>query len=114
MSRITLMRSTIERVVTAISAVSARSSLKPLTNHAGAVSTKSWELHETMTVAGQPTITYGYDEANRLSSVTQGTSVVAIAYDDANRRSTLTLPNGIDVAYGYDDASQLTSLTYTR
>src|SRR5206468_50203 len=65
-----------------------------------------------MTVAGQPPVTYGYDDANRLTSVTQGTSVVTITYDDADRRSTLTLPNGIVTTYGYDSANQLTSLTY--
>jgi RHS repeat-associated protein len=58
-------------------------------------------------------VLYGYDDTNRLTSITQGTSVVSIAYDNANRRSTLTYPNGILATYGYDDANQLTSLTYT-
>jgi YD repeat-containing protein len=31
----------------------------------------------TMTVAGQPVVTYAYDDAHRLTSITQGTSVVA-------------------------------------
>jgi YD repeat-containing protein len=66
-----------------------------------------------MTVTGQPTVTYGYDDANRLTSVTQGINVVTITYDEADRRSTLTLPNGIVTTYGYDDGNQLTSLTYT-
>ncbi len=66
-----------------------------------------------MTVAGQPAVSYGYDDAHRLTSITQGTSIVGFTYDDADRRSTLTLPNGIVTAYGYDDANQLTSLTYT-
>jgi RHS repeat-associated protein len=67
----------------------------------------------TMTVAGQPTVTYDYDNANRLTSVTQATSTVTFTYDDVDRRSTLTLPNGIVTTYGYDNANQLTSLTYT-
>jgi RHS repeat-associated protein len=66
-----------------------------------------------MTVAGQPTVTYGYDNANRLTSVVQGTSTVTPTYDEVDRRSTLTLPNGIVATYGYDNANQLTSLTYT-
>src|SRR5206468_10440834 len=67
----------------------------------------------TMTVAGQPGATYGRDDANRLTSVTQGTSVLRTTYDDADRRSTLTLPNGNVTTYGYDDGNRLTSLTYT-
>lgn len=59
-----------------------------------------------MTVQGQLPVTYGYDDTNRLTSVTQGTSLVAITYDNADRRSTLTLPNGIVTTYGYDNANQ--------
>lgn len=65
-----------------------------------------------MTVAGQAPVTYGYDNANRLTSITQGASVVAFTYDDADRRSTLTLPNGVVTTSGYDNANQLTSLTF--
>jgi RHS repeat-associated protein len=66
-----------------------------------------------MTVAGQTSVTYGYDNANRLTSITQGSATVSLTYDNANRRSTLTYPNGIVATYGYDNANQLTSLTYT-
>jgi RHS repeat-associated protein len=38
---------------------------------------------------------------------------MTLAHDNANRRTSLTLPNGIEVTYDYDDASQLTGLTYT-
>jgi YD repeat-containing protein len=41
-----------------------------------------------MTVAGQSAISYGYD-ADRLTSITQGTSTVSFGYDDANRRTSL-------------------------
>jgi YD repeat-containing protein len=71
----------------------------------------------TMTVAGQTAVSYAYDNAHRLTSITQGTSVVSLVvsltYDDANRRSTLTYPNGIVATYGYDNANHLTGLTYT-
>jgi len=67
-----------------------------------------------MTVAGQPVVTYAYDDAHRLTSITQGTSVVGFTYDDANRRSALTYPNGIVATYGYDAADQLTSLVYAN
>jgi YD repeat-containing protein len=46
-----------------------------------------------MTVLGQPTVTYTYDNANRLTQITQGTATVTFAYDAANRRTSLTLPN---------------------
>jgi len=66
-----------------------------------------------MTVAGQSAVTYTYDNADRLTGITQGSSTVTLAYDNANRRTTLTLPNTVQVAYNYDNASQLTGLTYT-
>ncbi len=65
-----------------------------------------------MTVAGQPTVTYTYDSANRLTTITQGSSTVTIAYDDADLRTSLTLLNGNSLIYSYDAASQLTAITY--
>jgi len=65
-----------------------------------------------MTVAGQSAVSYGYDNANRLTSITQGSSSVSIAYDNANRRTTLTLPNGLQLTYGFDNANELTGPTY--
>jgi YD repeat-containing protein len=67
-----------------------------------------------MTVAGQNQVVYGYDDANRLTTITQGSSVVTLGYDAANRRTSLTLPNGVVVEYGYDAASRLTALTYKQ
>ncbi len=66
-----------------------------------------------MTVAGQPAVNYSYDNANRLTQVTQGTSTVSFTYDAASRRTSLTLPNGVAMSYSYDTASQLTGLSYT-
>jgi RHS repeat-associated protein len=68
----------------------------------------------TMTVTGQPTVSYTYDAAGRLTGMTQGTLVVAMTYDEVNQRSTLTLPNGIEVDYVYDAVSQLTGMTYRQ
>jgi RHS repeat-associated protein len=53
-----------------------------------------------------------YDNADRLTAITQGGNVVSVAYDTAGRRTTLTLPNSISTEYAYDTASRLTSLTY--
>src|SRR5688572_24685969 len=67
-----------------------------------------------MTVAGQSTVNYSYDNANRLTQITQGSSTVTYTYDGAGRRTNLTLPNGVSVEYAYDSASRLTSITYKQ
>ena len=67
-----------------------------------------------MTVAGQPTVNYSYNNANRLTQITQGTSIATYTYDAAGRRTSLTLPNGVLVEYAYDTASRLTSITYKQ
>lgn len=79
-------------------------------------------LRATMTVNGQPMLTYKYDNGNRLKTIDQAAGAannnvaqqIAFAYDDANRRTQTTLANGITVNYGYDDASQLKSITYKK
>jgi YD repeat-containing protein len=65
-------------------------------------------------VAGQPTITYTYDNANRLQTIQQGATTVTYGYDNADRRTSVTLPNGLVVETGYDLASRVTSLTYRQ
>jgi RHS repeat-associated protein len=66
-----------------------------------------------MTVVGQSQpVIYGYDNANRLTSVAQGTVSVGLQYDSANRAQTVTLPNGIVQTYGFDAANELTSISY--
>jgi RHS repeat-associated protein len=57
-------------------------------------------------------VTDVYEEASRLTSITQGSNVVQLAYDAASRRTSLTLPNGVSTQYGYDATSQVTALTY--
>jgi len=65
-------------------------------------------------VPNQALISYTYDNANRLTQITQGTSIVQFGYDTANRRTSLTLPNGILVEYAYDAASRVTGITYKQ
>jgi RHS repeat-associated protein len=67
-----------------------------------------------MTVTGQPPVSYGYDAADRLTSLTQAAVAVTVEHDDAGRRRRVTLPNGVATEYAYDAASQLTALTYRR
>ena len=68
----------------------------------------------TMSVTGQSAASYTYDDANRVTGITQGANNVGLTYDTSGRRATLTLPNGIVVEYGYSQASQLTSLKYKK
>jgi RHS repeat-associated protein len=68
----------------------------------------------SMTVAGQTGVSYTYDNANRLTQISQGTSNAGIAYDNANRRTSLTLSNGVTVAYCYDNDSHVTGLRYNN
>jgi RHS repeat-associated protein len=67
-----------------------------------------------MTVDGQPSVGYSYDNANRLTQITQGSAAATYTYDAAGRRTSLTLPNGVLVEYAYDTASRLTSITYKQ
>jgi RHS repeat-associated protein len=67
-----------------------------------------------MTVGGQAAISYTYDNANRLTAITQGTSVVGFTYDVANRTTQVTLPNNLAMVYGYDNANQVTGITYKQ
>jgi len=57
-------------------------------------------------------VNYSYDNDNRLSQITQGSSTVGFTYDNGSRRATLTLPNGVVMTYSYDQASELSGITY--
>ena len=50
-----------------------------------------------MQVTGQTAVTYGYDDAHRITGITQGTNVVGFTYDAASRRTQATLPNGVTI-----------------
>jgi RHS repeat-associated protein len=66
---------------------------------------------------GTDQVTYGYDNANRLTSVTDWNSnAIAYAYDDAGRMTTKTLPAGTGIvsAYTYDDADRLTAISHVK
>jgi YD repeat-containing protein len=66
---------------------------------------------------GQVYLSYGYDEASRLTTITRGalvpcpsSSSFCFDYDTASRRTTMSYPNGVVTSYGYDSESRLTSL----
>jgi RHS repeat-associated protein len=78
------------------------------------------ERRATMTVAGQPTLGYCYDEAGRLERIVDGTSCtsstphVDISHDSAGRRLETILPTGAAMGYGYDAASRVSSILFTK
>ncbi len=49
----------------------------------------------SMTVTGRAPITYTYDDANRLSTITRGAIVATIAYDDSNRPISRSMSTGL-------------------
>jgi RHS repeat-associated protein len=59
-------------------------------------------------------VTYGYDSAGRLQTITQGSEVFTYGYDALSRRASLQRPNGVTTTYNYDEVSRLTHLTHTN
>jgi RHS repeat-associated protein len=68
----------------------------------------------SMQVTGQPAVVYAYNRAGQPTSITKDDQAVGFAYDDAGRPVSLTLPGGITQASAYDDANQLTGITHQR
>jgi RHS repeat-associated protein len=71
----------------------------------------------TMTVTAgttaEPTVTFGFDDAGKLTSVTRsGLTATKTFNDPAGRLKTLKLPNNLAVTYGYNRDSHVTSLSY--
>jgi RHS repeat-associated protein len=70
----------------------------------------------------QPTVTYTWDELDRIKTISQaagainGNTVqtVRFGYDKVGRRTSTTLANGSIVQYGYDDADQLKWIAYRK
>jgi RHS repeat-associated protein len=72
---------------------------------------------QTMTVPGQSQITYGYNNAGQVTSLTQGSTVVSLDYFADGRLQTLTLkpsPTPVTQNYTYDDAGELSQISYTH
>ncbi len=77
-------------------------------------------FRHSMSVAGQPTLTYSYDPGRRLTRIDQAAGPannnvaqsISFLYDAANRRTKITYINGMTRLNGYDDAGQLTSIVY--
>jgi RHS repeat-associated protein len=67
----------------------------------------------TLTYPDSTKLTYGYDNANRVSSITQGasTTVVGYTYDANGNRTNKNLANGVNSTLTYDNAERLTSIS---
>jgi RHS repeat-associated protein len=68
---------------------------------------------ETMTVDGQPTVSYGYLDNNLLEDIARSTETVSFAYDQANRLDATTLPNSVVSDQTLDAAGDPTQIAYT-
>ena len=64
----------------------------------------------TLSLDGSLFVSYAYDDASRLSTITRGSSNFGFGYDNANRRTSMTYPNGITTNYSYDTLNRLTRL----
>jgi len=68
----------------------------------------------SLSLDGTVFVTYAYDDASRLTTITRGTNNFTFGYDNANRRTSLGYPNGVNTTYNYDSLSRLTNLTAAK
>ncbi|MDB5932961.1 MAG: hypothetical protein JWQ01_305 [Massilia sp.] len=79
-------------------------------------------LRQSMTVFGQPALSYTYDAGNRLTRIDQAAGAannnvpqsIAFTYDAAGRRIRTIYMNGMTRDNSYDDAGQLTAIIYSN
>jgi len=70
-----------------------------------------------LTLPGNNTVTYTYDDANRLSTLNLSAfsiSAFSFSFDAAGNPTNITYPNGVTAAYTYDEGGRLTGLTYSK
>jgi RHS repeat-associated protein len=65
----------------------------------------------TLSLNGTLFVSYGPDDASRLATIARGSNTFTFGYDNANRRTSLAVPNGINTSYSYDNLNRLTILT---
>jgi RHS repeat-associated protein len=58
---------------------------------------------------------YNFDDANRLQNIVNSadSSTISFGYDNADRLTSRTFPNGVSTTYGYDNMSRLKRITDT-
>ena len=67
----------------------------------------------TMTVTGEPPVTYTYDET-RLVQISRGPITVSAEFDLVGRPRRVRLPLDVTIEYGYDAASRPTEIRFTQ
>jgi RHS repeat-associated protein len=60
------------------------------------------------------TTDYAYDDAGRITRITQQGQLATYVWDADHRLTDKTLPNGVAVRYTYDAAGQVTEIAYRR
>jgi YD repeat-containing protein len=60
-----------------------------------------------MRAADRAAVSYGYDTAGRLKTISQGSEVFAYNYDLLSRMTSLQRPNGVTMSYDYDEVNRL-------
>jgi RHS repeat-associated protein len=68
----------------------------------------------TLSLDGSLFVSYGYDDASRLTSISRGANVFSFSYDSANRRTSMGYPNGVSTAYAYDNLDGVLSIIATK
>ncbi len=72
-------------------------------------------LEQVIYPGGSKTVTYGYDEKDRLKTVTDWAErVTTYDYDDDGKLRSYTLPNGTKALYTYDAAGRPTGLRHQK
>ena len=93
--------------------------LDRLTQYGGptGVLTYTYDLNNNRTSITHPggdVVTYAYDDADRLHTVTDWASrVTTYTYDAVGRQTNLSYPNGVEAVNAYDDADRLLSIVHT-
>jgi RHS repeat-associated protein len=62
--------------------------------------------------ADEHVTSYGYDTANRPSTITSKTGTFTYTYDSQSRRNSTSYPNGITTSYQYDSINRLTQIKH--
>ncbi len=53
----------------------------------------------TLSLDGSLFVSYAYDDASRLTTISRGSNNFGLGYDNANRRTSMTYPNGVNTSY---------------
>ena len=65
-------------------------------------------------MVGETPVSYSWDAAGNPLGAAQGSAALSYAYDGAGRLSSVTLPNGVVAAYSYDSDSRIAAIAYSN